>query len=104
MTHSIAWSAFSIATRDNDDHALLLRGFQFIHDDLGETVYEGAIGLKLNVGYSVKQYQRMSLKSVLKYASMNQATVIINTDEDLETLSRYLQIIVSGFSEKLGDD
>jgi hypothetical protein len=104
MTHSIAWSGLSIATRDSEDHALILRRFQFIHNDLGETVYEGAIGLKLNNGYSVKQYQRMALKSVLQYASMNEATVIINTEEDLETLSPYLQIIVSGFSEKLGGD
>jgi len=103
MTHSIAWSAFSIATRDDEERALLLKQFQFIHDDLGETVYQGAIGLRLNNGYSARQYQRMSLQRVIKHASLKEATVIINTDEDLEAMAPYLQIIVESFSEQLSE-
>jgi len=101
VTHSIAWSGFSIATDDDADQALLLRRFQFIHADLGETVYEGAIGLRLNNGYSLKQYKRMPVQRLLKNAAMKEATVIINTDEDLKAMAPYLQSIVEGFSEKL---
>jgi hypothetical protein len=104
MTHSIAWSGISIATRDESANALLLRRFQFIHNDLGDQIYEGSIGLPLSDKHSYKQYQRMTLKRLMQYASTKEATVIINTEEDLEAMSPYIQEIVTAFSDTLGGD
>jgi hypothetical protein len=104
MTHSIAWSDLSIATRDDCDNILLIRQFQLIADDLGDQVYEGIIGLPLSSKYSQKQYQKMNLDRLLQFASAKEATVIINTEEDLEAMTPYMQEIVTAFSDTLSGD
>ena len=104
MTHSIAWSDLSIATRDDCDNILLIRQFQLIADDLGDQVYEGIIGLPLSEKYSQKQYQKMKLDRLLRFASAKEATVIINSEEDLEAMTPYMQAIVEGFSQSLSGD
>jgi hypothetical protein len=104
MSYRIAWSDLTIATRDKEGQSLLLRQFQFISDDLGDRIYEGSIGLRLSSKLSAKQYQSMALSRVLQHASMSQATVIINTEEELSALAPYMKLIVEGFSDKLNND
>ena len=103
MTHSIAWSQLCIASRDDGGKVLLLRRFQLIADDLEDKVYEGAIGLRLSDNFTYKAYQSMKLERVLQYATRKQATVIINTEEDLEAMAPYMKEIVAAFGEKLDD-
>jgi hypothetical protein len=103
MSHSIAWSDLTIATREKEGQSLLLRQFQFISDDLGDRIYEGSIGLRLSNKLTFKQYQRMTLSRVLQHASMRQAAVIINTEEELTALAPYMNLIVEGFSDKLNE-
>jgi hypothetical protein len=103
MTHSIAWSKLCIATRNDDDQALLVRRFQLIADDLEDKVYEGAIGLRLSNNFTYKTYQSMKLERVLQYAARKEAVVIINTDEDLKAMTPYMKETVTAFGDKLDD-
>lgn len=101
MTPSIAWSDLSIAVTKPSAKVFLLRRFQLLAADLGDKLYEGAIGLELSKLYTYNQYQRMALDRVLQYADKKDATVIISSDEDLEELGPYLQDVVKMFAEKL---
>jgi hypothetical protein len=67
-------------------------------------VYEGAIGLPLSDKHSHKQYQKMNLDRLLQFASAKEATVIINTEEDLEVMTPYMREIVTAFSDPLSGD
>jgi hypothetical protein len=60
--------------------------------------------LPLSDKHSQKQYQKMNLDRLLQFAFAKEATVIINTEEDLEAMSPYIQEIVTAFSDTLGGD
>lgn len=103
MTHSIAWSDLNIGVTEQTRRSFLLRKFQLLSDTLEDRLYEGAVALELSNAYSNTEYNQMALQRVLQHASTSQATVIIQSDDDLAALTPFMPVIVGGFQDLLSE-
>ena len=103
MTFSIAWSELCIGAREEETEILLMRRFQLRADNLEDRTYEGAVGLRLSNSHTREHYQLMTLSSVLQYCTEENATIVLNSDEDIHALGPYLNEVAQTFGEKLSE-
>lgn len=103
MTHSTAWDALKIRSKNEGQNCFLVRRFELIADDLPEGLHKGIVALPLRQGYSQSEYAAMDPDVVVQNAVTRTVEVRMKSGQSVEPTKKYAPEIVAKFWEPLNE-
>ena len=103
MTHSLAWDALKIRSKNEGQNCFLVRRFELMAGDLPEELHKGIVALPLRQGHRLEDYVAMDPDEIVQNAITRTVEVRMKDAKSVEQVRPYAPEIVARFWELLNE-